>query len=37
LQAWEQGQRRPSGAALALLAIAAARPHVVKQVLEAKS
>ena len=33
LQAWEQGLRRPSGAAQALLAIAAARPDVVKQVL----
>jgi putative transcriptional regulator len=33
LQAWEQGRRRPSGAAAALLAIAAARPDVVKTVL----
>lgn len=33
LQAWEQGQRHPSGAALALLAIASARPDVIQQVL----
>ncbi len=33
LQAWEQGLRRPSGAAQALLAIAAARPDVIRQVL----
>jgi putative transcriptional regulator len=33
LQAWEQGRRTPSGAALALLAIAAARPDVIKKVL----
>jgi len=33
LQAWEQGSRRPSGAALALLTIAAARPDVILQVL----
>lgn len=33
LQAWEQGRRRPSGAASALLAIAAARPDVIRQVL----
>jgi len=34
LQAWEQGRRRPSGAALALLTIAAARPDVIRQVLQ---
>ena len=34
LQAWEQGTRRPSGAALALLTIAAARPDVIRQVLK---
>ena len=33
LQAWEQGLRRPSGAAQALLAIAALRPDVIRQVL----
>jgi putative transcriptional regulator len=33
LQAWEQGRRRPSRAALALLAIASARPDVVHEVL----
>ncbi|MBX9727019.1 MAG: helix-turn-helix domain-containing protein [Rickettsiales bacterium] len=33
LQAWEQGRRRPSGAALALLSIAVARPDVIRQVL----
>lgn len=34
LQAWEQGSRHPSGAALALLAIANARPEVIKEVLK---
>ncbi len=34
LQAWEQGKRNPSGAALALLAIASRRPDVVKTVLK---
>jgi putative transcriptional regulator len=34
LQAWEQGRRRPSGAALALLTIASKRPDVVMQVLK---
>ncbi len=34
LQAWEQGKRNPSGAALALLTIAAARPDVIRQVLK---
>jgi DNA-binding transcriptional regulator YiaG len=29
----EQGRRRPSGAAMALLAIASARPDVVHEVL----
>ena len=36
LQAWEQGRRRPSGAALALLSIAVARPDVIRQVLSPK-
>lgn len=36
LQAWEQGRRRPSGAALALLSIAVARPDVIHQVLAPK-
>lgn len=36
LQAWEQGRRRPSGAALALLSIAVARPDVIHQVLSPK-
>lgn len=34
LQAWEQGRRSPSGAALALLTIAAVRPDVIRQVLK---
>ena len=34
LQAWEQGRRRPSGAAVALLAITSARPDVVREVLK---
>ena len=33
LQAWEQGQRNPSGAALALLTIASAKPKMVRDVL----
>jgi putative transcriptional regulator len=33
LQAWEEGRRRPSGAARALLAIASARPDMVHEVL----
>jgi len=33
LQAWEEGRRRPAGAAVALLAIASARPDVVHEVL----
>ncbi|MEZ5691763.1 MAG: helix-turn-helix domain-containing protein [Rickettsiales bacterium] len=37
LQAWEQGRRNPSGAALALLTIAAARPDVIQQVLKPSS
>lgn len=36
LQDWEQGRRQPSGAARSLLAIAVARPEVVKEVLTAK-
>jgi putative transcriptional regulator len=32
LQEWEQGRRRPSGAARALLAIAARRPEVLREV-----
>ena len=34
LQEWEQGRRQPSGAARALLAIAARRPDVLREVLE---
>ena len=33
LQEWEQGRRKPSGAAQALLKIASARPDVVQEVL----
>lgn len=33
LQEWEQGRRQPSGAAMALLKIAAARPDVVQEAL----
>lgn len=33
LQEWEQGRRQPSGAARALLAIAAKRPEVLREVL----
>lgn len=33
LQAWEQGQRKPSGSALSLLKIAQARPDVLRDVL----
>lgn len=32
LRSWEQGTRRPSGPALPLLAIAAARPTVIREV-----
>ncbi len=32
LQEWEQGRRKPSGAARALLSIAAKRPDVVREV-----
>ncbi len=32
LQEWEQGRRQPSGAARALLAIAARRPEVLREV-----
>lgn len=31
LQEWEQGRRQPSGAAMALLRIAASRPDVVQE------
>ncbi|MGH8455722.1 MAG: helix-turn-helix domain-containing protein [Stenotrophobium sp.] len=34
LQDWEQGRRRPSGAARALLTIATQRPDVFREVLE---
>ena len=33
LQGWEQGRRKPTGAARALLAIAARRPDVLREVL----
>ncbi len=33
LQGWEQGRKKPSGAAQALLRIASCRPDVVRQVL----
>ncbi len=33
LQAWEQGTRNPSGAALSLLKIAAAKPGIIRSVL----
>ena len=33
LQGWEQGRKKPSGAAQALLRIAASRPDVVREVL----
>jgi putative transcriptional regulator len=33
LQAWEQGKRNPSGAALSLLKIAQAKPEVIRTVL----
>ena len=32
LQEWEQGRRKPSGAARALLTIAAKRPDVIREV-----
>ncbi|MGQ0529905.1 MAG: helix-turn-helix domain-containing protein [Panacagrimonas sp.] len=32
LQEWEQGRRKPSGAAQSLLAIAARRPEVIREV-----
>lgn len=35
LEGWEQGTKKPSGAAVSLIKIAAARPEVVKQVLAA--
>jgi len=34
LQEWEQGRRHPSGAARSLLAIAAHRPEVLREVFE---
>ena len=33
LQEWEQGRRRPTGAARSLLAIAAKRPEILREVL----
>ncbi len=33
LEAWEQGRRKPTGAARSLLAIAAKRPDVLREVL----
>ncbi|MDP3293603.1 MAG: helix-turn-helix domain-containing protein [Nevskia sp.] len=35
LQEWEQGRRKPSGAAQSLLAIAAKRPEVIREVFQA--
>jgi putative transcriptional regulator len=32
LQEWEQGRRKPSGAAQSLLAIAARRPEVIREI-----
>lgn len=32
LQEWEQGRRKPSGAARSLLAIAALRPEVIREI-----
>jgi putative transcriptional regulator len=34
LQEWEQGRRHPSGAARSLLAIAARRPEVLREVFD---
>jgi putative transcriptional regulator len=34
LQEWEQGRRQPSGAARSLLAIAARRPEVLREVFD---
>lgn len=36
LQEWEQGRRKPSGAARSLLHIAASRPDVFREVLQAR-
>jgi putative transcriptional regulator len=36
LQDWEQGRRKPTGAARSLLAIAAKRPDVLREVLAAR-
>jgi len=35
LQEWEQGRRKPTGAARSLLAIATKRPEVLREVLAA--
>jgi len=35
LQEWEQGRRQPSGAARSLLAIAARRPEVLREIIPA--
>jgi putative transcriptional regulator len=35
LEGWEQGIKKPSGAAMSLIAIATARPDVVREVLAA--
>ncbi len=35
LQEWEQGRRQPSGAARSLLAIAARRPEVLREIIAA--
>lgn len=37
LQDWEQGRRKPSGAAQTLIAIAQQQPEVLKQVLKAQA
>jgi len=37
LQDWEQGRRKPSGAAQTLIAIAQQQPNVLKQVLKAQA
>lgn len=37
LQDWEQGRRKPSGAAQTLIAIAQQQPKVLKQVLKAQA
>ena len=35
VEGWEQGLKKPSGAAMSLIAIASARPDVVREVLPA--